>query len=52
MYIRVNIREIPEIKAAFNSRPNKKDSFVRWYNKVEPNLSFHDGSYSLEMIAS
>jgi hypothetical protein len=34
MIIRVNLRNIPEIKEAFDARPNKKDSFNRWFHRL------------------
>jgi chloramphenicol 3-O-phosphotransferase len=34
MIIRVNLRNISEIKEAFNARPNKKDSFNRWFHRL------------------
>lgn len=41
--IPINLRTIPEINNLFSRRPNKKDSFNRWFNKLQNNavVSFH-----------
>lgn len=42
MRIYVEVRNIPEIKEAFNQRVNKKDSFNRWLRKFNPTITFND----------
>lgn len=36
----INIRNIPEVSTAFHTRPNKKDSFTRWFKNNHQQFSF------------
>lgn len=43
----INLRTIPEINYLFSNRPNKKDSFQRWFRAFQDKslVAFHvDGT--------
>ena len=48
MLIKINLRTIPEVARAYKSRSNRKDSFERWLNKIDPHFTF-DG-YTPEYV--
>jgi hypothetical protein len=52
LHIRINVREIPAVKAAFNNRSNKKDSFVRWLEKTDPTFEMNVDGVAFDPVAA